>query len=156
MYHAIGRQVPRRPHPGNYVGYIPPIGPPITANLYNQQGDNTKLYIYTPAVPGAQTTTEGGPIEYRRRIAYLQNAIYEHLTSNGGIIPSRDALLVAPVSYVRLNWAVPGPDDPPNPDLDLINNSYRGMTLFQWDPDSDGQRLARWRLWIEHIFATGP
>ncbi|EEQ29304.1 uncharacterized protein MCYG_02123 [Microsporum canis CBS 113480] len=71
-----------------------------------------------------------------KRLAEIRKAIERHI----GVAP-KDVTY----KYIALNYNDLA-------DLALVNISNRGMALFQYDPDSDGNGQRAWRLFYEVSF----
>lgn len=124
------------PAPSTYKPYIPPTGPGIDASLFNEDTDETKLFIMTPVADGqAAGSTK---IKYATRIPAIETAVRRHI----GRRPENIRY-----NYQRLDY-----NDPD--DQGIINRSHRGMALFQYDPNSDGRGQRAWRLFLENSFYT--
>lgn len=104
------------------------IGPALDINLFNQAGDNTRVYIMTPRRYGQNYLTSN----YIGLIGQLTSTLQAAL---GKAVP------IVLYNYIRLNY-----DDPA--DVRLIN-TQRGKALFQFDPTGYAG-AAGWRLFYEH------
>ncbi|KAK6076208.1 hypothetical protein SCUP234_07376 [Seiridium cupressi] len=133
IWQLQGRIV-RAPSPSTYKPYIAPDGPGIDANLFNQDDDETKLYIMTPVKDG--NSAGDTSIKYTNRINAIENAIRR-------VLGRRPATVRW--NYLRLDY---------NDEADraMANTNSRGMGLFQFDPNSDGKGTPNWRLFYEDRF----
>ena len=122
------------PAPSTYKPYIPPSGPKIDPSLFDQDSDETQLLIMTPVADGQVAGSL--KIKYPTRISAIETAIRRILNRRPRNIR---------YNYQRLNYDAPA-------DSSLINESRRGMCLFQYDPNSDGKKKRAWRLFYEDRF----
>ncbi|KAM5448709.1 hypothetical protein MaudCBS49596_005215 [Microsporum audouinii] len=122
------------PASNSWRSYIPPSGPPIDPNLFNRDTDETEFYIMTPFIEiwKRRLINPRTP----KRLAEIRKAIERHI----GVAP-KDVTY----KYIALNYSDLA-------DLALVNISNRGMALFQYDPDSDGNGQRAWRLFYEVSF----
>ncbi len=116
--------------------YIAPTGPSPTASLYdNIDEDETKLFIFTP-IGDNQRLRASARLKYPQRVDEIEKAFVARI----GVSPA-----VYRVGYKRLDYTKPD-------EAALENQSNRGMTLFQYDPDSDGKGRRAWRLFLENRY----
>lgn len=114
--------------------YIPPSGPGIDASFFNIDEDETMLFIMIPVKEGQPLNFK--IIEYLTRVISIETTIRRHIQRRFKIIR---------VQYVPLEY-----DNPE--DLAIVNESRRGMCLFQYDPNSDGNGRKAWRIFMEDDF----
>jgi hypothetical protein len=135
------RNEPKRDknNPKNQKIYIPPDGNAqdwrIDGDLFKEADDDTILFVMAPTVHGA--TDNSAPLRYPQRVATIVREV--------GNICGRKKPAYASIPYVTL--------DPDNVEGDeyLMENTYRGTAVFQYDPDSDGTGRGRraWRVFLE-------
>ncbi|KAJ0426709.1 hypothetical protein BJY00DRAFT_270854 [Aspergillus carlsbadensis] len=126
--------VPRR----NGKPYRIPNGVPINRNLFNGENDGTRIIIMTPNPLGSRGAARN--IErYHDRHEIMVQELREHVGGD----PQVDTYI-----YSALNYAIPA-------EHALENTQRRGMCVFQYDVDSDGQGTKAWRLLYEQQFYSG-
>jgi hypothetical protein len=132
--HLRGQPV-NNPAPSSYRAYIPPIGPGIDASLFNADSDETYLYIMTPIARNIKDE-KSKLLEYPIRARAIATAVKRHIGKTPETVES---------PYLRLNYNLPEEEA-------LENRSRRGMALFQYDPNSDGNGKRAYRLFLEEKF----
>lgn len=126
--------VPRR----NGKPYRIPNGVPINPNLFNRENDGTRIIIMTPNPLGSR-----GPARNNERYHDRHEIMVQELREHVGRDPQVDTYI-----YSALNYAIPA-------EYALENTQRRGMCVFQYDVDSDGQGTKAWRLLYEQQFYSG-
>lgn len=111
--------------------YVAPVGDAIDPDLFNRDDDDTRLYISVPTPKGSRDVRKQ---RRPKRNSELKSMVEEIV---GKAFPSESI-----VPYVALNT-----DDPR--EREMMNKSHRGLYLFQYDPDSDGNGQKAWRLFLE-------
>lgn len=100
------------------------VGSGVTWSNYNGEGDNTRLFIMTPAVDdwrGKKLDGEGPETwKYMNKVEKM-TALVE------GKIPG---VAIKVVPYKRLNYSNNG-GQPTGPDKDIVGTNARGMAYFQ-------------------------
>ncbi|KAL2827566.1 hypothetical protein BDW59DRAFT_160209 [Aspergillus cavernicola] len=124
--------------PRNGKPYRIPVGDPINPDLFNEDNDGTHIIIMTPNPLGSV-----GPARNDERYHARHEVMVEELRNHVGGDPRVDTY-----RYSAYNYAIPREEA-------LANTERRGMCLFQYDTDSDGQGMRAWRLLYEQQFYSG-
>jgi hypothetical protein len=125
--------------------YEAPVGPALNSNLFKAVNDGTEIFIYTPNPRPSRANIQAGTRprneKYERRNAILIEELKNHIGGD----PK-----VTKMVYSRLHH---GLDD----EVTMASTTRRGMVLFQYDPDFDGEGQGHraWRLIYEHKQWTG-
>ncbi len=116
----------------------------VEEDLYNQPGDNPSAYIMAvlneeARLIGPQTTLSTDPnlslLEYPNKIKAIRQTLAD-------LIPGINVVI----------YGYPGWDEGvPEEDAQRETNE-RGFALFQYDPDSDGNGNAGYRLYYEQTY----
>lgn len=123
----------RRAAPSNYAPYITPEGPFIDGSLFNdRQSDRTHLFIMTPAAEDEPAGSED--YEYGGRKNEIVDAVRAVL--GDGVEPRVTVYGYQPLDY-------------PEDEHGVIIDGARGIALFQYDPDADGNGRSAWRVFLE-------
>jgi hypothetical protein len=134
LYFIRGDPVGAKPVPG-YKPYIQPTtdGGPLNPDLFNDNDDETMLFISAPVAQGERAESKRAKLKYPTRV----DAMAKEFKRKIGREPQ-----VFIVPYKRLDY-----NDPAEKAMRDISN--RGMHLFQYDPSSDGNGKRSWRLFNE-------
>jgi hypothetical protein len=131
------------PAPYRYQGkdaknkpYLDPQGGAPTIDLFNRDDDETKLFISTPIADGQSIKNPNAKLLYAARVDAIKTAFRRRIGKRPEVTVRR---------YDRLNYRIEA-------EKALENKSHRGMHLFQYDPNSDGQNLRAWRLFSEQVY----
>ncbi|KFY19636.1 hypothetical protein V491_04318 [Pseudogymnoascus sp. VKM F-3775] len=120
------------------------LGPAINWELFNQDQDNTEVYIFAPgepdptkppAVPGGPETLVG---TYPNKIGLLSSLLIKKLPGARLEVQWYRRLL-----YTYKDGKYTGPD------AKNVDKSHRGITLFQYDG------IREWRLFLEARIQRG-
>jgi hypothetical protein len=95
-------------------------GPAIDWDLFNQEGDNTQIFLMTPLKDGA--TESSNQFKYPNKVGLITSL----LTANGRIPGAR----VIIKGYNRLNYSVVN-GQVEGPDANQVDKTERGIALFQ-------------------------
>ncbi|KAI9740055.1 MAG: hypothetical protein M1818_004806 [Claussenomyces sp. TS43310] len=107
---------------------FPLKGPSLDKSYFNRPGDNTVAYIMSPG--------DGNKVyEYPNKLGELKSALMD---------------LVPGIHIELKNYVAIDVND--EEEAKQLWNTARGMALFQYDPDSDGQGNPSYRLFYETIF----
>ncbi|GAB7353822.1 hypothetical protein MBLNU459_g4196t1 [Dothideomycetes sp. NU459] len=117
---------PTRIHP-----YLVPDGNPLNNANFNQHKDNTRVSIMTPQSDDSGTNEQPKP-KYPKRLEVVYGALKAYLG---------DDITITPYLYDRINTEVEEQD-----------TDQRGLALFQYDPNADGNGQRQWRLFYENIY----
>ncbi|KAK5731517.1 hypothetical protein LTR17_011315 [Elasticomyces elasticus] len=148
----------KKVYQGIWKDYLTPVGPPIDPNLFNRPmtrgynknqpitpenypGDDTRIYVMTPAVDNAKKSYT--PPKYPNRVKLITDTIKNIVEGTSGRVP------VVVYNYIRLDYSSAA-------DAAQINKNERGMALFQYDPNADGKGLPKWRLFYEGKLTANP
>jgi hypothetical protein len=128
------------PLPNGYKDYIAPTGPGINANLFNNRAtDQTSIYIFTPVKPETVRADMNNPNSLKYKDRYGADGEVKNTIAD--IFGDRRPRITV-VPYMPLNTANPV-------EAAQFGTDARGVVLFQYDPNSDGNGKKAWRLFIE-------
>lgn len=127
--------------PNGYRPYIPPTAPSIDRTLFNMEGDQTKIYILTPTLLGTneEEKNQATKLKYNSRYA-ARNSDFQVALSD--YLGAYKAPRIVVRGYIPLNT-----ND--NTENEMLGTTLRGMSLFQYDPNSDGKGTKAWRILFE-------
>jgi hypothetical protein len=122
--------------------YVPPFGDAIDPSLFNQEGDGTRIIVMTPNFLGSRPgTARYGQQRYSARNQIMINDIIDHI--GGENQPRVDVFIYSALNYRNAQQYA------------MRHNTRRGMCVFQYDPDSDGNGQRAWRLFYEDQMYSG-
>lgn len=107
------------------------IGPSLNPALFTA-ADNPRVYIMTPRRTGSTDYTVSN---FGVKVPRLISAIKDVLGAN---VP------IAVWKYVRLDYHIPEQEAE-------ANTNQRGIAVFQYDPNANGQGTRGWRLFYEEM-----
>ena len=127
------------PLPNNHADYVAPTGPGIDVSMFNNKAtDQTQVWIFTPST--REKRTEIKDLQFLRYRNYYgpDGDVYKTIAD---IFASRKPRVVQ-VPYIPLDTNNPAQSA-------LLGTNSRGVVLFQYDPNSDGNGKRAWRLFME-------
>lgn len=89
----------------------------------------------TPAAENQKSNTRVPQIKYPNRVRRVERALRSYLGRK---------ITIVRVPYFRINT-----------NIEASDTDERGMALFQYDPDADGQGKRQWRLFYENRVFQG-
>jgi hypothetical protein len=125
-------------HPNREGRYIEPTGPGLDPTLFNLATDGTQVLIMTPKLLGSDDSEAE---QYAARNEIMVDTIIDVIGGNN--LPEVRTYVYDPLNHNDPNQVALG------------QTTRRGVCLFQYDPDSDGQGTRAWRLFYEHRMYSG-
>ncbi len=128
------------PLPNGYADYVAPTGPGIDVNLFNQDTDQTEVFIFTPVKKETDKGNMNNPdsLKYKERYGTPDSEVRNTIADMFG--DKRPRMTTVP--YMPLNTRNQA-------EAARLGTDARGVVLFQYDPNSDGKGKKAWRLFIE-------